>query len=65
MLKKMDAGNIDPAAQEKLAAKVDTILDILMLMSRDTSLKFDEQKKRLDSVVTVVKAANAFKRSIM
>ena len=56
LIKSLGGGNSGDQSQKitDLTTKVDKILEILNLTNRDTGLKFDEQKKRFDSISEVL-----------
>ena len=55
MIKKVtESGANNPAVVQDMQNKMDAIIDILTLSTRDNTLKFDEQKKRFDSISKVL-----------
>lgn len=55
LIKKVaQTGANDPAVITNLQEKVDSILEILTVATRDTKFKHDEQKKRFDSIQSIL-----------
>ena len=62
LIKKVgQSGANNPEVINGLNSKMDAILEILTLGQRDNNLKFDEQKKRFDSISQIIQQRNVDK----